>query len=77
VDYIFICAFILFVFLDSSFPSSTPSCSTAYSLFQQDLHTKSIFTCCEAMDKMLGGGIKIGQMTEFYGMPGIGKTQLG
>jgi RecA/RadA recombinase len=29
------------------------------------------------MDKMLGGGIKIGQMTEFYGMPGIGKTQLG
>jgi len=29
------------------------------------------------LDRMLGGGIPTHQITEFYGVPGIGKTQLG
>lgn len=28
------------------------------------------------MDAMLGGGVKLGQLTEFCGVPGVGKTQL-
>jgi RAD51-like protein 2 len=26
---------------------------------------------------MLGGGVPIGKLTEFCGVPGIGKTQMG
>ena len=29
------------------------------------------------MDGILGGGVAIGQVTEFCGVPGVGKTQLG
>lgn len=29
------------------------------------------------MDKVLGGGVALGQVTEFCGVPGVGKTQLG
>lgn len=29
------------------------------------------------MDKILGGGVAVGQVTEFCGVPGVGKTQLG
>ncbi len=29
------------------------------------------------IDQLLGGGIMIGKVTEFCGVPGVGKTQLG
>jgi RAD51-like protein 2 len=29
------------------------------------------------MDQILGGGVALGQVTEFCGVPGVGKTQLG
>ena len=32
---------------------------------------------CEELDMILGGGIKFNTLTEFYGTPGMGKTQLG
>jgi len=38
---------------------------------------KPIITFCESLDSMLGGGVFIGQITEFCGVPGVGKTQLG
>ena len=36
-----------------------------------------IVTFNEDLDTLLGGGVHIGRITEFYGGPGIGKTQLG
>jgi RAD51-like protein 2 len=36
----------------------------------------SIFTFCEEMDQILGGGIQLGSLTELCGLPGIGKTQI-
>lgn len=45
------------------------------------LHTtrnlSPIITFCGEMDGMLGGGVPMGEVTEFVGTPGIGKTQLG
>ena len=35
-----------------------------------------IVTFCQTLDKLLGGGIQLGQITELFGVPGIGKTQL-
>ena len=37
---------------------------------------RPIITFCKSLDIILGGGIQIGQITEFCGVPGIGKTQL-
>eukprot|EP00741_Cyanophora_paradoxa_P011706 tig00020563_g11310.t1 len=36
-----------------------------------------IMTFVRAIDLMLGGGVALGSVTEFCGVPGIGKTQLG
>lgn len=36
----------------------------------------SIITFCEKMDDMLGGGVPLHKITEFCGVPGIGKTQI-
>ena len=33
-------------------------------------------TGCPIIDKTLGGGIRLGQITELYGESGCGKTQL-
>ena len=33
-------------------------------------------TGCPIMDQTLGGGIRLGQITELYGESGCGKTQL-
>ena len=38
---------------------------------------RPIISFCKSLDKILGGGVQIGQITEFSGVPGIGKTQLG
>eukprot|EP00605_Chrysophyceae_sp_TOSAG23-4_P000370 GSChrysophyteH1.ASY1.ANO1.418.1 assembled CDS len=37
---------------------------------------ESIITFCRSIDKMIGGGVPLGQVTEFVGAPGIGKSQL-
>jgi RAD51-like protein 2 len=37
---------------------------------------KSIVTFCKGVDSIMGGGVPLGQITEFCGVPGIGKTQL-
>jgi RAD51-like protein 2 len=50
---------------------------TAKDLFEKSGVHRPIITFCKTMDVMLGGGVAIGQITEFCGVPGIGKTQLG
>jgi len=37
---------------------------------------RHVVTFCKAVDKLLGGGISLGQVTEISGLPGTGKTQL-
>lgn len=36
----------------------------------------SIITFSQEIDSMLGGGVPLGKITEFSGVPGIGKTQM-
>ena len=36
-----------------------------------------IITFCGEIDEMMGGGVPLGEVTEFCGVPGIGKTQIG
>ncbi|KAL6753012.1 Rad51-like protein C [Haematococcus lacustris] len=36
-----------------------------------------IITFCAGLDRLLGGGVACGNVTEFCGVPGVGKTQLG
>ena len=33
-------------------------------------------TGCSSLDKLLGGGLRTGTVTEFAGPPGVGKTQV-
>lgn len=37
---------------------------------------RSIITFCSKLDKLLGGGVPLGEVTEFCGVPGVGKTQM-
>ena len=56
-----------------------PEILTANDLWQQQQQHrggKKIVTFSQSIDKMLGGGIDIGQVTEIAGLPGAGKTQL-
>jgi RAD51-like protein 2 len=50
---------------------------SALELLKKETQLPPIVTCNEAIDKMLGGGVPLGKMTEFCGIPGIGKTQVG
>jgi len=49
---------------------------TAKDLAARTAKTNEIITFCRAIDKLLGGGIPLGQITEVVGPPGIGKSQL-
>jgi RecA/RadA recombinase len=49
---------------------------TMLSLLSRIGRTDSIITFCRNLDKLMGGGVPLGQITEFVGIPGIGKTQL-
>lgn len=51
--------------------------SSALELLRQERTQSSIITFCDPWDRMLGGGVPLGKLTEICGPPGIGKTQLG
>ncbi len=67
------------------------SLASYFAGFFPEKPTRPIFTLCQCMDQMMGGGVHVGQVTEFCrdffkkncsifvagGVPGIGKTQLG
>lgn len=38
---------------------------------------RRVITFCSDLDRLLGGGVALGRVTEFCGVPGVGKTQLG
>ena len=49
---------------------------TAKDMIEKAIALKPIITYSRSMDTMLGGGVCIGQLTEFCGPPGVGKTQI-
>lgn len=61
----------------TSSPTTLLEGKSALELLKKETQLPSIVTCNEAIDKMLGGGVPLGKMTEFCGIPGIGKTQVG
>jgi len=50
---------------------------SAEQVYAEEAVARSIVTFCEAIDGMLGGGVPTRAITEFCGVPGVGKTQLG
>lgn len=51
--------------------------STGWELLQeQKKSVNTIITFCEKMDEILGGGIRLGRITELAGPASIGKTQI-
>ncbi len=50
---------------------------TALEILQKNEKLPHIITFCGEIDAMLGGGVPVGEVTEFCGVPGIGKTQIG
>lgn len=55
----------------------TPGAKSALELLQQEKAQRSVYTFSHQLDMLLGSGIRMGEITEFCGVPGIGKTQLG
>jgi RecA/RadA recombinase len=55
-------------------------CSMIYLVWQINENERDSITVfstgCPIIDKTLGGGIRLGQITELYGESGCGKTQL-
>lgn len=49
----------------------------AHSLFEQEANSRKITTFCKDLDDALGGGVSVGHIVEFCGLPAVGKTQLG
>jgi len=59
-------------------PHSTNSTGAGlnFDVCEQLVREKSIVTFCKGIDDLLGGGVPVCQVTEFAGVPGIGKTQI-
>jgi len=57
--------------------SSSNSGVSALDLLAKKVKLRPIFSLCRELDQMLGNGIPMGEITEFCGVPGAGKTQLG
>lgn len=51
--------------------------TSAAQILQAERSQQRIFTFSPEIDSILKGGVPLGQVTEFCGVPGIGKTQMG
>lgn len=56
--------------------NKVPKCKTALEIYRDECTQEYISTFNKALDEALGGGIRVGCITEFCGEPGTGKTQL-
>ena len=50
---------------------------SARTIYDREKNSKKIITFSKDLDFILGGGVPVGQITEFCGVPGVGKTQMG
>ena len=64
------------VALPNSDSDGLAGAQSARQIYDNERSTKRIITFSPEMDKILGGGVAVGQVTEFCGVPGVGKTQL-
>lgn len=55
---------------------AAPADSTAAARLQMEQSQRGITTMCLQLDAMIERGVPLGKLTEFCGVPGIGKTQL-
>jgi hypothetical protein len=56
---------------------STPvQANSALELYQKHRSRRPIQSLNQKLDMILGGGVQRGEVTEFCGVPGMGKTQL-
>ncbi len=53
-----------------------PIFSTAKDIFKSKMDQSKLTTGCTSLDEILGGGIEVGALTEFYGQSGTGKSQI-
>lgn len=49
---------------------------TAYDCWKDEQASRPIITLCKDFDDAIGGGIRVGAITELIGGPGAGKTQF-
>ena len=49
---------------------------TAAELLAREKSRRPIVSFCKSIDGVLGGGARLGEVTEVCGVPGVGKTQL-
>jgi RAD51-like protein 2 len=54
-----------------------PEAVSARQILARERAVRRIITFSPDLDGILGGGVAVGQITEFCGVPGVGKTQLG
>lgn len=50
--------------------------TTAYDVWKKEKEAGTIITLCKDFDDAIGGGVRIGSITELVGAPGVGKTQF-
>ncbi|XP_039287940.1 DNA repair protein RAD51 homolog 1-like [Nilaparvata lugens] len=53
-----------------------PKMITALDLYNEEIKSEQIVTFSQSVDKLLDGGITLGEVTELSGASGSGKTQL-
>lgn len=53
-----------------------PKTQTALDFYMEEIELGHIPFLVPNLDEVLGGGVQIGQITEFCGEPGSGKTQI-
>ncbi|PSC75198.1 Sodium hydrogen exchanger 7 [Micractinium conductrix] len=56
---------------------AAPAALSARQIFEREATASPIITFVPELDTMMGGGVETGAITEFCGVPGVGKTQLG
>lgn len=50
---------------------------SALDLYRLQCAARRIITFCSDLDRIMGGGVELGSVSEFCGVPGVGKTQMG
>lgn len=56
--------------------TEVPVIKTALDVYEEECDLRNILTFIKQLDRVLGGGIGISQITELYGDAGSGKTQM-
>lgn len=50
--------------------------SSGWQLYERALADRPIVTMSQDVDRLLGGGVRMGRVTDICGLAGAGKTQL-